>query len=150
MAATVIAVAQLVMLAAAVGHSNCALNAPPGDAGETQVHGVILYLYPRNISIDKKYNGCQNHWFNDEGNYRKLSVTHFIRGMIYAYDSINPHGDIAYHCQYMKEQVDNGNDRRCPPYEKLKSKSYPSGCLSRSKTDRSGNYKTVSENCVLE
>ncbi len=138
-----------VNLAAASG-TNCGLATPPSIAGETQVHGVIIYVYPRNPDIDARYNGCQTRWFKDDGHFRKLSVVHFIDGSAVAYDDINVDGKIAYRCQYTAGAPATDNDRRCPDFGQIMTKSYQAGCYSKAKLNSSGFYGPVTAGCKLK
>ena len=129
---------------------NCALAKPPKSSGETQAHGVILYIYPRSHTIDKTYTGCQNQWFFDNDHYRKLSTIHYRDGIETGYDNINLHGNIGYHCEYKLKQLTGNSDKRCPQYEALKKKTYQTGCYSLSKLNSSDSYETSSKDCVYK
>lgn len=157
---------QLLLSSAITNQTNCNLLSPPDDAGETQAHGVILYIYPRSHTIDVSYSGCQNQWFLDDDNYRKLSVVHYNRGVITAYDNINLNGNVGYHCRYEngslsgKGNSENGSigahtnvqlyDRRCPDFLQLKKKTYQSGCYSQSKLNSSDSYDVSMPSCQLK
>jgi len=129
---------------------NCALNIPPKTAGETQAHGVILYIYPRSHTINKNYTGCQSQWFYDDDHYRKLSVTHYKDGVQTRYDNINLRGNIGYHCEYKLKKLMKDSDNRCPQYEALKKKTYPAGCYSLSKLNSSDSYDVSSDECLFK
>lgn len=133
--------------ASVTNQTNCGLLSPPDNAGETQAHGVILYIYPRSHTIDTSYSGCQNQWFLDDDHFRKLSVVHYDSGVITAYDNINLRGDVGYHCQY---ENGSANDRRCPDLSKLKKKTYRSGCYSQSKLNSSDSYEVSMPDCQLK
>jgi hypothetical protein len=139
----------LVNLAAASG-TNCDLATPPSMAGETQAHGVIIYVYPRNPDIDENYSGCQTRWFKDDSNFRKLSLAHYINGAVVAFDDINVDGKIAYHCQYSVGMPAGDNDQRCPGFEQTMTKSYQAECYSKAKLNASGYYGSVSAGCELK
>lgn len=126
------------------------MAAPPENAGETQAHGVILYVYPRNDTIDKKYSGCQHQWFYDDDHYRKLSTIHYIDGVATVYENIGMYGDIAYACHYEKGKLNDEDDRRCPQHEELKKKTYQAGCFSLSKLNSSDSYDVSSKDCVIK
>jgi hypothetical protein len=144
-----IAATLLVNLAAASG-TNCGLAAPPSAAGETQAHGVIIYVYPRNPEIDAHYSGCQTRWFKDYSHFRKLSVAHYINGAAVAYDDINVDGKVAYHCRYSAGVPASDNDKRCPDFAQIMKKSYQAGCYSKAKLNASGYYGSVSAECELK
>lgn len=139
-----------VMATSGMGPVNCDLSAPPDNAGETQAHGVILYIYPRSHIINKNYNGCQNMWFYDDSHYRKLSVVHYKHGIAIAYDNINLNGEIGYYCEFEKHSLIPDSDKRCPQYDQLKKKTYRTGCYSLSKLNSSGSYDITTADCVLE
>ena len=157
---------QLLLSASITNQTNCALLSPPEDAGETQAHGVILYIYPRSHTIDVDYSGCQNQWFLDDDHFRKLSVVHYNSGVITAYDNINLRGDIGYHCQYENSSLSgkdasentstntstntNANDSRCPDLLQLKKKTYQAGCYSKSKLNNSDSYDVSMPSCRLK
>ena len=136
-------------LVAATG-VNCDLSVPPSTAGETQAHGVIIYVYPRNPEIDAHYSGCQTRGFDDDDHFRKLSVAHFINGAAVAYDDINVGGKVAYHCQYSAGVATITNDRRCPDFDQIMTKSYQAGCYSKAKLNSSGFYGSVPAGCELK
>ena len=141
---------QLVLSTAVTNQSNCNLLTPPDDAGETQAHGVILYIYPRSHTIDSHYSGCQNQWFLDENHFRKLSVVHYKSGVITAYDNINLNGNVGYHCQYENGSLSGKNDSRCPNFLQLKKKTYQSGCYSQSELNNSDSYDVSMPSCKLK
>jgi hypothetical protein len=141
---------QLLLSASLIQGENCALINPPKTAGETQAHGMILYIYPRSHTIDKNYTGCQSQWFLDENHYRKLSVVHYRGGIQTKYDNINLRGDIGYHCEYKLKKLVDSNDKRCPQYETLKKKTYQAGCYSLSKLNSSNSYDVSSKECLFE
>ncbi len=138
------------VLASAAMTGNCTLSAPPHDAGETQAHGVILYIYPRSQNIDKQYNGCQTQWFFDEDHYRRLSVVHYENGIATGYDNINLSNQVGYHCQYVNARLIEGNDKRCPQYQQLSKKTYRAGCYSQSKLNSSDSYELAFADCQLK
>ena len=129
---------------------NCALVNPPKSAGETQAHGVILYIYPRSHTINKNYTGCQNQWFFDDDHYRKLSIIHYRDGIETGYDNINMRGKIGYHCKYKLKTLTEESDKRCPQYETLKKKTYQAGCYSLSKLNSSDSFDVSSKDCTFE
>jgi hypothetical protein len=140
----------LLLNAAAVLGASCDLAIPPADAGETQAHGVILYLYPRSHTIDQSFDGCQNLWFLDDEHYRKLSVVRYTKGIAVAYDNIDLNNEIGYHCQYSERALSADSDRRCPAFEQLRLKTYQAGCYSQSKLDSSDSYQVASADCELK
>jgi len=144
-----IVAAMLVNLAAASG-ANCDLSAPPSSAGETQAHGTVIYVYPRNPDIDDRYSGCQIGWFKDDDHFRKLGVTHFISGVVDSYDSININGEVAYHCQYTSGVLAAGYDGRCPEPGSLMNRSYQAGCFSKATLNSSNSYEPASADCELK
>lgn len=141
---------QLIIAVTAGDQTNCSLLAPPATAGETQIHGVILYIYPRSHTIDETYSGCQNQWFLDNGDFRKLSVIHYENGVITMYDNINLNGKLAYRCQYKNNILKDNTHNRCPDFSQLKKKTYHSGCYNKSKLNRSGSYEVTSSDCTLK
>lgn len=147
---TVLLTLQIVLATSGVNSSNCNLLSPPENAGETQAHGVILYIYPRSHDINESYSGCQSQWFYDEDHYRKLSVVHYKKGMAVAYDNINLNGKIGYHCSYKNSALSLVSDKRCPQHHLLRKKTYQAGCYSQSKLNGSGSYETVSAECIYQ
>ena len=141
---------QLLLGANLVQSENCSLMNPPNSAGETQAHGVILYIYPRSHTIGKHYTGCQSQWFLDDDHYRKLSVTHYKNGITTRYDNINLYGDIGYRCEYKLKELTENSDQRCPQYEALKKKTYQAGCYSLSKLNSSDSYEVSSKDCAYK
>jgi hypothetical protein len=142
--------AGLLFNAAAYAGMNCDLVVPPDSSGETQAHGEIIYVYPRNADINAQYNGCQTRWFKDGDHDRKLGVTYYAHGMAVAYDNINISGEVAYHCRYTGGASASDNDGRCPEYDQLTIKTYRAGCLSEATLNVSNSLYPVSADCVLE
>ena len=145
---------QLIMAVTTGNQSNCNLLRPPVDAGETQVHSVTIYIYPRSHTIDETYSGCQNQWFLDDDHFRKLSVIHYNNGAITAYDNINLRGEVGYHCQYGNEHLSDHtagqNDSRCPAPAQLQKKTYQSGCYSQSTLNSADSYEVAMPSCELK
>lgn len=141
---------QLVLASPVISGTNCDLVKPPVDAGETQAHGVILYIYPRSNTIDKSYTDCQNQWFLDEDHFRKLSIVYYMNGAATSYDNLNIRGDISYRCQYVDRRPTDSSDRRCPDFERLMIKTYQPGCYSNSELNNSGSFDLISETCEIE
>lgn len=140
---------QLILSTVIAGEANCGLAIPPDVAGETQAHGVILYIYPRSHAIDRNYSGCQNQWFFDDDHFRKLSVVYYKDGLATAYDNINLNGDIAYHCDYRDKILSSSSDDRCPNHSQLRKKTYRSGCHSQAKLNSSDSYAIAFSDCTL-
>jgi len=130
--------------------ANCDLKTPPTDAGETQAHGVILYIYPRTHEIDRTYHGCQNMWFLDDEHFRKLSRVYYVDGQAIRYENIKIFGGIGYQCHYEKELSAEDNDKRCPDYEQLSKPSYQAGCYSKSKLNWADLYEVAFADCRLQ
>ncbi len=130
--------------------TNCSLAAPPKNAGETQAHGVILYIYPRSHIIDSGYDGCQSQWFLDDGHYRKLNVVHYAKGQITRYDNIRIDGGIGYQCNYKSTLITEESDKRCPLFEQLKKQTYQAGCYSKSKLNWADSYDVAFDYCQLQ
>jgi len=144
----------LIITSAGVVHAstdtNCDLVVPPQDAGETQAHGVILYVYPRSHTLTADYDGCQNLWFLDADHYRKLNTVHYVKGEITGYDNIDLTGNIGYQCHYDGKLLAADSDGRCPALERLKIQSYQAGCYSQSKLNESDSYDVAFDYCRLE
>lgn len=138
----------LVSLTVASG-LNCDLATPPSTSGETQAHGVIIYVYPRNPDIGENFSGCQTRWFRDGNRFRKLSVTRYVNGKAFAYDDINVDGKVSYHCQYSAGLQDKRNDARCPDFKNIMTKSYQPGCYSKTKLNTSNYYGSTLAGCEL-
>lgn len=130
--------------------TNCDLKTPPADAGETQAHGVILYIYPRTHEITDSYNGCQNMWFLDDTHFRKLSRVHYVDGKATRYDNIKIHGGVGYQCQYQDGALIENNDKRCPAFEQINKKTYQAGCYSKSKLNWADLYEVAFADCKLQ
>ena len=131
-------------------NTNCSLAVPPKDAGETQAHGVILYIHPRSHTVDNNYSGCQSQWFLDDDHYRKLSVVHYEKGVAVRYDNIRINGGIGYQCHYQDKRVKTESDKRCPAFEKLRRQTYQAGCYSKSKLNWSDSYDVAFDDCQLK
>ena len=134
----------------AIANTDCNISVPPKDAGETQAHGVILYIYPRSHLITSGYNGCQNQWFLDDDHYRKLNVVHYKNGEITQYDNIRINGSIGYQCIYENKLASKESDKRCPDFEKLKKQTYQAGCYSKSKLNWSDSYDVAFDYCQFQ
>ena len=123
----------------------CELAVPPEEAGENQAHGVILYIYPRNLQIDSAFTGCQTKWFFDEDHFRKLDIVRYQDGKQVAYHKLRIDGELSHRCQKKDQLPAADNDGRCPAFERLDRSSYRSGCHSLSYLNESDSYNLAFE-----
>jgi hypothetical protein len=139
-----------ISFATVADETHCELAVPPEDAGESQAHGVILYIYPRNSQMESSFSGCQTRWFYDDDHFRKLDIVRYQDGKQVAYDKLRIDGELSYRCRYKDQIPASDNDGRCPPFELLDRSSYRAGCHSLSYLNESDSYNLAFEDCVLD
>jgi len=112
--------------------ANCALVAPPPEAGEETNHGVTLRIYPRIARIDAQYSGCQTLWAPAKNGWEIVSVTQITAG-----DPMrvwSPHASEdpeRYACRYSEGKVVSGKAATCVAPESLLNHSVAPGCVAK-------------------
>ncbi len=110
---------------------NCALSTPPDSAGEENIHGITLRIYPRARDIDSKYTGCQITWMPDGNKWMPLVVVAIVRGdavRLWSPDKSDPK---RFGCIYKKGKVIKGDAQNCASPESLIAKSVAPGCINK-------------------
>ena len=125
--------AALLLLAAADVHAakftpfegeNCQLSKPPAGAGEDNVGGQSIRVFPRKRGITPKYAGCMTVWAPTVTGAAVVGVTRFADGKPIAFWS--PYDKAA--CSYDAAGKITGAFRDCPDFASLVPRSMPSGC----------------------
>jgi len=112
--------------------ANCALVAPPRDAGEEMNHNQTLRIYPRITRIDAKYSGCQTLWAPAKNGWEIVAVTQIIAGdpvRIWSPHAIEDPG--RYACRYSRGKVVSGKAATCVAPEVLLMHSVAAGCFAK-------------------
>ena len=110
---------------------NCDLAAPPANAGEEHIHGMIFRIYPRARDIGNVYTGCQMVWMPHEDKWLVLTVTEIKSGdavRIWTPEASDP---ARYSCTYRKGKVVKGDPANCAIPESLIKKSVAPGCVEK-------------------
>jgi len=108
--------------------ANCNLIAPPADAGEEMIHGLIIRVFPRARDINATYSGCQAVLVPDGKKWTVLFLTEIVAGdpvRIWSPDK-SAQADLA--CRYKQGKVIKGDPDECLAPELLLRKSLAPGC----------------------
>jgi hypothetical protein len=83
------------------GAPNCAITAPPADAGVVVPPGGFVMVHPRNDAIGDQYTGCKVLWVVDADRLRRIATLYFAGGVLaraVAHDVHDPSGAIDAAC----------------------------------------------------
>ena len=106
---------------------NCQLSKPPAQAGEDNVGGQSIRIFPRKRGITPQYGGCMTVWAPTVQGAAVVGVTKFADGKPVAFWS--PYDKAA--CSYDAKGQITGAFRDCPDYGSLIPRSLPSGCAEK-------------------
>lgn len=109
---------------------NCALSAPPPDAGVDSSLGQLLKIYPRNPDIGPAYAGCQTLWAEDGDGWSVITVAHYAAGHVAWIESPQEADDPMTACRVDDAKVMRGDPALCAQLDELRFESLPSACLS--------------------
>jgi hypothetical protein len=110
---------------------NCALSAPPANAGEETNHGMTLRVFPRARDIDNQYTGCQTMWMPNGNKWIPIAMVAIENGdavRLWASDNSNP---ALFRCKYKKGRVVEGDEQNCAAPQFLIKKSLAPGCVEK-------------------
>lgn len=62
--------------------ANCAIDAPPDNAGIAATPGGFVMVQPRNDAISDHYTGCKVLWVVDVDRMRRLATLYFYAGTL--------------------------------------------------------------------
>ncbi|MCW5626128.1 MAG: hypothetical protein KIT73_15550 [Burkholderiales bacterium] len=125
--------------------ANCALEAPPENAGEDLRNGVLMRVFPRVRNISKDYSGCQMVWAPDAGKWVLSQRVQIEQGdpiRVWVPAEADP---AKAACRYQEGKLVQGDRQVCPLPEFLLVKSMRAGCVERSKSEGK-----VAEGCNYE
>ena len=108
--------------------ANCAVPAPPADAGESLAQGAVLKVFPRKDALGKGYKGCQTTWIESRGHWIPLGVAYFEAGEVAGFWAPPPD---AITCKYQARAAMGKNAKSCPPANGVTVRSMPAGCASK-------------------
>jgi hypothetical protein len=110
---------------------NCALAAPPPDAGIDMYMGMLLKIYPRNPDIGPAYSGCQTLWSQSDDGWERITVTHYATGHVVRVDSpATPHDPVEA-CLLEHGAVVRGDPDLCAQLDDMRFESLPADCADR-------------------
>ena len=93
---------------------NCAIARPPYNAGEDNVHGMLMRIYPRRSEMSKTYTGCQTTWLAEDGTYQRFMITFFSGGDLRIIKGLAPGAaDDFFICAY-QDNKPVPDDGICP------------------------------------
>ncbi len=81
--------------------ANCALTAPPSDAGIAPTPGGFVMVHPRNDALPATYTGCKILWVVDVDRMLRLATLYFESGALVralAHDTRDPQGAVEAAC----------------------------------------------------
>jgi hypothetical protein len=108
---------------------NCALAAPPPDAGVDSGMGQLLKIYPRNPDIGPAYAGCQTLWAQSGDGWETITVAHYVAGHVAWIESPQEDDDPMAACRVEDGQVVRGDPALCAQLDELRFESLPAACL---------------------
>lgn len=114
-----IAVIALVVLGGCISiqgsDQNCSLERPPKESGVNVVHGIYLFVFPR--QIDNGYSGCQIAW-SETGD--KWYVLHLKDGSPVRLEINIPNARAERAtCEYRNAALTAGDSSLCPDFKAL-------------------------------
>ena len=113
----------------AAGAVNCALVAPPAQAGVDRHLGVLLKVYPRNPDIGPDYAGCQTLWAQASDGWETITVVHYRAGHVIRVESPAVAGDPVEQCLVSDGAVVRGDPALCAQLDDMRVESLPADCL---------------------
>lgn len=116
---------------------NCALAAPPVDAGIDRQMGVLLKIYPRSPDIGAGYAGCQTLWAQSDEGWEVLTVLHYQAGHVVRVENPARAGDPVEQCRVRDGVVLRGDPGLCAQLDDMRLESLPADCID-STDDASG------------
>jgi len=111
---------------------NCQLASPPATAGESQVHGILVKIYPRKLDMGPNYTGCQNSWIDREGTWELFSALYFEAGEFRAWRMLSDDKPPKHiYCRYKNFTLEPDSPKECyvPAKQSIPSSSYAPGCM---------------------
>jgi hypothetical protein len=114
---------------------NCALAAPPAQAGVDRHLGVLLKVYPRNPDIGADYTGCQTLWAQAIDGWETITVVHYLGGRVVRVQNPSVAGDPVEQCLVRNGVVVRGDPALCAQLDDMRVESLPADCLD---TDAGG------------
>ena len=82
---------------------NCAVTAPPPDAGIAATPGGFAVVFPRNAALPRDYTGCKVLWVLDGDRPRRLATLYFDGGVLrtaVAHDARSDGGKVDAACAF--------------------------------------------------
>jgi len=112
--------------------AHCALAAPPSDAGETLIVGVLVKTFPRRAEVPLSYTGCQTSWMRHGASWVPISVMYVEHRRLRLWwkpDRDDPSRGIV--CRYAEGRLEPRAHAQChePPRTSVPSASYAPGCV---------------------
>ena len=98
---------------------NCALEAPPAEAGEDSNHGRRIRVFPRAKDIGADYSGCQAVFMEDHGKWVVWYLVEIASGYPLRVWSEFGSGDPIFSCRYSKGNLVRGDPDSCPAAQLL-------------------------------
>jgi hypothetical protein len=108
---------------------NCALSAPPPDAGVDTGMGQLLKIYPRNPDIGPSYAGCQTLWAEDGDGWSTVTIVHYAAGHVAWIESPQETHDPMAECRVEDGKVVRSDPALCAGLDELRFESLPAACL---------------------
>lgn len=128
----------------AAGAPNCALAAPPAQAGVDRHLGVLLKVYPRNPDIGPDYAGCQTLWAQAVDGWETITVVHYRAGHVVRVENPAVAGDPVEQCLVRDGAVVRGDPALCAQLDDMRLQSLPADCM-----DADGSGAGPETHCVL-
>lgn len=107
---------------------NCALAAPPADAGVDSSMGQRIKVYPRNPDIGPSYAGCQTLWAEDGDGWSTITIAHYAGGHVAWIESPQEAHDAMAECRVEDGRVVRGDPALCAQLDEIRFESLPAAC----------------------
>lgn len=126
---------------------NCAVNAPPANAGAAVTPGGVMVVFPRNSGITADYTGCKHLWvMQSDTAVGRFVTTYFKQGKLVvavAHDNRSPKGEVVGVCTFpggksVFPKTGPAADRACAGvpaeyYGALRMPTFPRECVANPK-----------------
>ena len=126
---------------------NCAVTAPPANAGAAVTPGGVMVVFPRNSGITADYTGCKHMWvMQSDTAVGRFVTTYFKQGKLtvaVAHDSRSPTGEVVGVCTFpggksVFPKTGPAADRACAGvtaeyYGALRMPTFPRECVANPK-----------------
>gem|GEM_PF-1855555 len=111
---------------------NCNIIQPPKEAGDSQLNGRLMKIFPRREQMGEHYTGCQTLWLDIQGRHKleKIMVLYFENGKTRAQQHIA--AGRSFSCRYYAGSLLPNSRAECSQRSIGTLSSVPAGCTRSS------------------